>query len=130
HQAVLVGTSMMPSIGQQLWSDRGTSAQTLLPPLFIDLVMPPALQVLAPSPRRAGRLAGDMGVIGLLAALFVSPSHGAEQGQPPDVMYLSAMGQLARARGDHNETVERVHPGPRTPAPVPAVAARPSVRRN
>src|SRR5262245_34260141 len=32
HQAVLVGTSMMPSIGQQLWSDRATFAQTILPP--------------------------------------------------------------------------------------------------
>src|SRR5262249_39900403 len=61
---------------------------------------------------------------------FVSPDRGAEQGQPPDVMYVSAMGQLARARWDHNETVERVHPGPRTPEPVPPFTRRPTRERN
>ena len=45
-------------------------------------------------------------------------------------MHLSAMGQLARARWDHNETVERVHPGRRTPQPIAALTARPAVRRN
>jgi glucan phosphoethanolaminetransferase (alkaline phosphatase superfamily) len=35
-----------------------------------------------------------------------------------------------RARWDHNETVERVHPGQRTPIPVPPFVARPPVRRN
>jgi glucan phosphoethanolaminetransferase (alkaline phosphatase superfamily) len=40
------------------------------------------------------------------------------------------MGQLMRARWDHNETVERVHPGPRTPLPVPEFVAKPTRQRN
>ncbi|WP_394826653.1 sulfatase-like hydrolase/transferase [Pendulispora albinea] len=130
HQAVLVGTSMMPSIGQQLWSDRATFAQTILPPVLIALLLPLIVRVLAPPRRRSTHIARDTAVVALLCALFVSPTHGAEQGQPPDVMYLSAMGQLSRARWDHNETVERVHPGARSPEDVPSVRAHPTVRRN
>jgi len=45
-------------------------------------------------------------------------------------MYVAAMGQLARARWDHNETVERVHPGPRSPEPMPGLVAKPPRPRN
>jgi glucan phosphoethanolaminetransferase (alkaline phosphatase superfamily) len=45
-------------------------------------------------------------------------------------MYVSAMGQLMRARWDHNEMVERVHPGQRSPDLVPAFTAKPSRPRN
>ncbi|WP_394848000.1 sulfatase-like hydrolase/transferase [Pendulispora brunnea] len=130
HQAVLVGTSMMPSIGQQLWSDRTTFAQTVLPPVLVALLLPFIVRSLAPPRRRSTHIAKDFAIVALLCALYVSPTHGAEQGQPPDVMYLAAIGQLSRARWDHNETVERVHPGPRSPEPVPDVHARPRIARN
>jgi glucan phosphoethanolaminetransferase (alkaline phosphatase superfamily) len=130
HQAVLVGTSMMPSIGQQLWSDRFTVAQSVVPPVLVALVLPFVVRGLASARRRSTKIALDLGVVALLLALFVSPSRGAEQGQPPDVMYISAMGQLARAKWDHNETVDRIHPGHRTPVEVPPLTAKPPVRRN
>jgi len=131
HRAVLVGTSFLPSIGQQLWFDRWTFAKALLPCLVAAIAVPLVATRLAPMRRRArGWLCLDLAIVATLTAAFVSPERGAEQGQPPDVMYVSAMGQLLRARWDHNETVERVHPGPRTPAPVPPFTPRPARQRN
>jgi len=131
HRAVLVGTSFLPSIGQQLWFDRWTFARALLPCLALAIAVPLAARRLAPMRLRArGWLCLDLALVAVLLCAFVSPERGAEQGQPPDVMYLSAMGQLARARWDHNETVERVHPGPRSPEPVPVLVPHPAARRN
>lgn len=131
HRAVLVGTSFLPSVGQQLWFDRWTFLRSLLPALAVAITVPLVASRLAPlRPRARGWLCLDLAVIAAITAAFVSPERGAEQGQPPDVMYVSAMGQLMRARWDHNETVERVHPGPRTPDPVPAFVAKPSRERN
>ncbi len=131
HRAVLVGTSFLPSVGQQLWFDRWTFARALVPWLLVAIALPAALVRLAPMRNRTrGWLCLDLALVAALVAAFVSPERGAEQGQPPDVMYVSAMGQLARARWDHNETVERVHPGQRTPDPVPRLVAKPTRPRN
>lgn len=131
HRAVLVGTSFLPSIGQQLWFDRWTFMRSLLPSLAVAVTVPVVASRLAPLRSRSrGWLCVDLALAAAITAAFVSPERGAEQGQPPDVMYVSAMGQLMRARWDHNETVERVHPGPRSPEPVPALVAKPSRARN
>ncbi len=131
HRAVLVGTSFLPSIGQQLWFDRWTFLRSLLPSLVVAVTVPVVASRLAPLRKRSrGWLCLDLALLAAIVAAFVSPERGAEQGQPPDVMYVSAMGQLARARWDHNETVERVHPGPRSPEPVPAFTAKPAIKRN
>lgn len=131
HRAVLVGTSFLPSVGQQLWFDRWTVLRTIGPWLLVSIGLPFALVKLAPTRRKARAwLALDLAVVALLIAAFLSPERGAEQGQPPDVMYVSAMGQLARARWDHNPTVDRVHPGPRTPEKVPPIAPHPALPRN
>jgi glucan phosphoethanolaminetransferase (alkaline phosphatase superfamily) len=128
HRAVLVGTSMLPSIGQQLWFDRASFARAILPPLVLVLVMPwLARRALRPTQGNQA-FAADLLVGTLAFALF--GRIGERQAAPPDVLYLSSMGQLTRARWDHNETVERIHPGPRTPTPVPPVAARPAAKRN
>jgi len=131
HRAVLVGTSFLPSIGQQLWFDRWSFARALLPCMAFAVAVPFFATKLAPMRNRArGWLCLDLALVAAVLAAFISPERGAEQGQPPDIMYISAMGQLARARWDHNETVERVHPGPRTPQPVPALVAKPARKRN
>ncbi len=131
HRAVLVGTSFLPSIGQQLWFDRWNFLKALLPSMALALVVPLLAARLAPIRSRVRAwLCLDIALIAALCAAFVSPERGAEQGQPPDIMYVSAMGQLMRARWDHNETVERVHPGPRSPTPVPRLTPRPSRPRN
>lgn len=127
HRAALVGTSMMPSVGQQLWMDRVAFLRTIGPPAAIVL----AIALLArrvTRPEQGGRaFAMDVGVVCLGISLF---GNVGEQAAPPDVLYLSAIGQLARAHWDHNETVERVHPGPRSPKPVPPLTARPPAARN
>lgn len=130
HQAVLVGTSMLPSIGQQLWDDRVTFALSLLPPLVVALALPFVLRGIAPPRGVPLRRAADLAVIAFLLVTQIDPGRGAEQGQPPDVLYLSAMGQLARAKWDKNEMVERMHPGPRTPIPVPKLQAKPKRPRD
>jgi glucan phosphoethanolaminetransferase (alkaline phosphatase superfamily) len=126
-RAVLVGTQMMPSVGQQLWNDRVSLLRSLLPPMFLACALVYACTRCAAGVAgrkgKAGR-ALDIGCAALLLLLFVSPEHGGEQGAPPDVLYVSSMGQLARARWDHNETVERVHPGPRSPLPVAHLAPK------
>jgi glucan phosphoethanolaminetransferase (alkaline phosphatase superfamily) len=118
HRAALVGTSMLPSIGQQLWSDRWGFAAALAPPLLFASVVP----FLTPF-FRIGRgdafFALDVITFAIVVSLF--GNVGDDQVATPDVLYLSAMGQLGRAHWDHNETVERVHPGPRTPIALPAV---------
>lgn len=126
-RAVLVGTSFLPSVGQQLWFDRWTFAKVLVPCLALAIAVPTFAARLAPMRSRTrGWLCLDVAIVAALTAAFVSPDRGAEQGQPPDVMYVNAMGQLARAHWDHNETVERLHPGPRTPEKVPALVAHPA----
>jgi len=124
HRAVLVGTSMLPSVGQQLWFDRSVFALTVLPPVLVALFIPLLLtKVHAPKERSVG-FAADMTLVALLIAFFVSPTRGAEQGTTPDVMYLNAMGQLSRAKWDKNQDVVRVHPGQRTPLAVPPLTAK------
>jgi glucan phosphoethanolaminetransferase (alkaline phosphatase superfamily) len=128
-RAVLVGTSMMPSIGQQLWSDRASFAWALGPPLALAALLPWARRRLALVSRRAGWAALDVALAALLVAAFgVDARGGGEQAAGPDVLYLASMGKLAGARWRHEEQVERAHPGPRTPAPVPAMASLPARR--
>lgn len=127
HRAVLVGTSFLPSIRQQLWFDRWPFAKTILPPMFVALALALVGSRFSRFKRSNVLFAVDIGVIALLAALY---GNVGEQGAPPDVLYLSAMGQLSRAHWDHNDTVERVHPGPRSPLALPALTAKPKIQRN
>lgn len=131
YRSVLVGTTFLPSIGQQLWFDRWAFLGALVPCLLVAVAVLMSAIRLAPMRRRhRAWMCLDVALIAGLVICFVSPERGAEQGQPPDVMYVSAMGQLMRARWEHNETVERVHPGARSPEPVPAFTAHPSRPRN
>lgn len=129
HRSMLVGTSMMPSLRQQLWSDRMALAFAVLPPLFLAILLPVLGRAFRPTRARGARMALDGALIALVLALFASPAHG-EQGATPDMLYLSALGQFARARWEHNETVVAVHPGTRSPLEVPQLAARPAAARN
>lgn len=127
HRAVLVGTSMMPSIKQQLWSDRFTFLRTILPPVAIVVGLALFAKKIA-RPEQGGKLfAMDVALVCLVISLY---GNVGEQAAPPDVLYLSAMGQLSRAKWDHNETVERTHPGTRTPRIVAPLVAQPPAKRN
>jgi glucan phosphoethanolaminetransferase (alkaline phosphatase superfamily) len=122
-RAVLVGTSMLPSVGQQLWIDRASFLRAVLPPVAASLLLLVARRRLAATGERAGRMGLDVALAALvLAAFAVGISGGGEQAASPDILYLSSIGRLAQARWQHDEQVERAHPGPRTPAPVPPIA--------
>ena len=127
HRAALVGTSMMPSIGQQLWSDRWGFAAALAPPVLFAVVVP-FLTPLFRVARNDAFFALDLVTFAIVVAMF--GNVGDDQVATPDVLYLSAMGQLTRAHWDHNETVERIHPGPRTPHAVPPLVAHQPATRN
>lgn len=126
-RAVLVGTSMMPSVRQQLWSDRGSFLRAVALPVAAAVLLPVAVRRWASGlPTRRGMMALDLGVGSLLVATFVLPvAGGNEQAASPDVLYLASLGRLAYARWDHDDAVSRAHPGHRTPIPVPRVAAEP-----
>jgi glucan phosphoethanolaminetransferase (alkaline phosphatase superfamily) len=130
-RAVLVGTSLMPSVRQELWSDRTGFLHTLLVPIALAAVLPVALARAGHIPRARSRMALDLGVFSLLiAAFYARAPAGSEQAASPDILYLASMGRLAFASWRHDDAVERAHPGPRSPAHVPAIShprGRPSV---
>lgn len=125
-RAVVVGTSMLPSVGQQLWSDRASFLRALVPPLALATILPLALRRWAPVSPRRGAMALDVGMVCLVLSVFCFEVRGGgEQAASPDVLYLASMGKLAYARWAHDDMVERAHPGPRTPAPVEPIAPHP-----
>ncbi len=133
-RAVLLGTALLPSIGQQLWHDRVSLFAALGVPLAYALIAPFVLRTLwgerggvfwSQNKRRFTR---DIFTAVLLLTFF-TPSVDSQQALPSS-LYVHAMGQYSRARWEHNETVERVHPGHRHPAKVPALVAAPSEPRN
>jgi glucan phosphoethanolaminetransferase (alkaline phosphatase superfamily) len=123
-RAVIVGTSMLPSVGQQLWIDRASFARALLPPLVVATLLPLAYIRLGRMRRRPPLLALDAALAALLVAVFCAePQAAGEQGATPDVLYLSAMGRLAHARWNHDDGAVAMRPAARTPIPIAPIAA-------
>jgi glucan phosphoethanolaminetransferase (alkaline phosphatase superfamily) len=124
-RAVIVGTSMLPSVGQQLWSDRASFLRSVLPPLGAVILLALAWRRAAPVSQRGGRRALDVAVAALLISAVAAPvSGGGQEAAAPDVLYMASLGRLASARWQHADALERAHPGPRTPTPVPPIATR------
>jgi glucan phosphoethanolaminetransferase (alkaline phosphatase superfamily) len=124
-RAVIVGTSMLPSVGQQLWSDRTSFLRAVLPPFGVATLLALARRRMAPVSPRAGRRALDVAFAAILVSAFAVPlSEGGQQAATPDVLYIASLGRLASARWQHDDSLERAQPGPRTPTPVPPIAPR------
>src|SRR5690606_21697658 len=72
HRAVLVGTSFLPSVGQQLWFDRWSFARALVPWLALACALPWLARRLAPlrSARRRW-LCADLALAAALTAAVV-----------------------------------------------------------
>jgi hypothetical protein len=85
-RAVLVGTSMLPSVGQQLWSDRVSFVRAVLSPLAFATFLAMAWRT-APVSRDGGRRALDIAMAALLAAMFCVqlPARG-QLSATPDVL--------------------------------------------
>lgn len=127
--SVLVGTSLMPSVGQQLWFDRVGLIKAVAPPLLGVLALVAIGRYLASTRKALATAALDTAAVLFVLTAFALPAHG-DQKVAFDVLYVSGMGRLVRALWDHDECVQRVHPGPRTPLPVPRLSPRPAVPRN
>lgn len=119
-QAILVGTSMLPSVKQQLASDWARFAILLGAPLSFGVI---ALTLLR---RRAGHgLHHSHGRAGFLLAAFslglamAAPiQKAADQGAPFDMLYASAFARLLHAQATHKVDVERLHPEARRPETI------------
>ena len=112
------GHPMLPSIGQQLWFDRWTrSRRRCSLPRALASPSRSSARSSRRSPARRAAGSARFRLVARCSRRLHSPGARRRAGQPPDILYVSAMGQLARARWDHNETVERVHPGPRYAEP-------------
>jgi glucan phosphoethanolaminetransferase (alkaline phosphatase superfamily) len=124
-RSVLVGTSMLPSVGQQLWVDRVSFLAALAPPVVLALLWPALIDRVAPLAPRRSRIALDVATAALLVAVFAvdAPGRG-EQAGAPDVLYLASMGRLATDRWQADDPDDQVHPGPRHPISVPGIATR------
>jgi glucan phosphoethanolaminetransferase (alkaline phosphatase superfamily) len=125
-RAVLVGTSMMPSVGQQLWSDRAGFLGAVLLPVAAAVLLVTIVRRTRLVDRARARVALDVALAALVFSAFfveVGP-RGGEQAAPPDALYFASIGRLAFAHWRHDDGVETVHPGSRTPLPVPLIAAR------
>ena len=82
-RAVLVGTSMLPSVGQQLWVDRASFVRALSPPVALAVFLPWLLGRAAPMPRIWSRAALDVTAFALVAATFSFGAPGrSEQACP------------------------------------------------
>jgi hypothetical protein len=128
-RAVLVGTAMLPSVGQQLWGDHAGFLGALLPPIAAAVALPLLRRRVLPVSPRAAWMGLDVALAAILGAAFlIDVPGGGEQAAAPDVLYLTSMGLLASARWRHDGQVERAHPGPRTPRPVPPITAGPARR--
>jgi glucan phosphoethanolaminetransferase (alkaline phosphatase superfamily) len=123
-RAVLVGTSMLPSVGQQLWSDRAAFLRAIVPPIALGAAIVTARRKAAPISARGARIGFDAALAALFAAVFIAPLPGTgEQAASPDLLYLESLGRLASARWCHDALVEGAHPEARRPIPVPPVPA-------
>ena len=127
-RAVLVGTSMLPSVGQQLWVDR---ARLLLRAraahrarrssgLASSSGWPPSRQRARgwPSTWRPSRCSRPSSCVD-------APGSGGEQAGAPDVLYLASMGRLASARWHARRSGRARAPrAAHIPCPSPAIATR------
>jgi hypothetical protein len=126
ERAVLVGASMMPSVGQQVRADANTFSLAVGPPLVLVSLLPFALRKISISNLRKHL---DLAVFALLGAFTLGRSaSGSEQAATPDVLYFSALTGLAQAKWEGKPS--RLLPGARSPLPVPTLIPAPPVPRN
>jgi glucan phosphoethanolaminetransferase (alkaline phosphatase superfamily) len=128
--SMLVGTSMLPSVRQQLWFDSWSFLRAVVPPVVAIAVLMLLQRRLAPPRRWSPRLGADVAAIFLCVIALFAPRVDDREVGPFDTLYVNAMGQLARAVWDKNPCLARAHPGTRFPIPVPPLAAKPARPRN
>lgn len=132
-RTALMGNSLLPCLSQQLAGDRARVLALLLAPVVVMLGVVAAIRRVAPPRRRAARLALPLGCLALVAtARNAKPDGGWDSGATPDVLWMSAVGALAKSMRTHDDVMVtlRYLPGARSPEAVPAMRATPARPRN
>lgn len=119
-QAALVGTTMLPSVGQQIASDASEFARSLFPVWLLAAILPWAFSRIDPFSSLPHFLLLDVCVASFAFGAF----SGAERLAPPDTLLLSAAGEILRAEISLHPPERTLVPGARTPDPVAVVRSR------
>jgi glucan phosphoethanolaminetransferase (alkaline phosphatase superfamily) len=128
--ATLFGTSLSESLFSQLKADGRNFLFSMGPPVVVGaLLVLLGRRVVRPERTRTGLVATLLMPVVLVAAFFIPCSYRAVQGSTPDIIYLHAVGGLAKVLTGV-EGNQQIRPGVRTPPPMPSVTAKPSIKRN
>ena len=126
--AALFGSAFPASLRGQLAADASGLASTLAVPLAYFAALAVAARKWMRPPRRSFRL-GKWAALGSAAAVALLPcSFRTVQAAPPDVIFLHAMGRMARqlVQGKH----AHVEPGVRRPPYLPVISPTQGPARN
>jgi hypothetical protein len=132
-RTALMGNSLAPFLGQQLWGDRLVAMALLLAPVALVLGIAVAIRRLAPPRRLVGRLALPVGVMGLAAAVVWGKADaGWDNGTSPDVLWLAAVGARVKSARTHEDIMVELRwlPATRSPEALPVLHAHPSRPRS
>jgi glucan phosphoethanolaminetransferase (alkaline phosphatase superfamily) len=132
-RTALMGNSLTPFLGQELFGDRLRALAFLLAPVVFVLAVAVGVRRLAPPRRLAARVGLPLGIAGLAAALVWGKADtGWDNGTTPDVLWLAAVGALAKSRRTHEDVMVELRwlPGSRSPEDVPALHPHPARPRN
>ena len=132
-RTALMGNSLFPFLGQQLWADRLGALALLVAPVVFVLGVAVTIRRLGPPRRRAARLALPVGAMGLAAAVVWGKADaGWDNGTSPDVLWLAAVGARVKSARTHEDIMVELRwlPAARSPEALPALHARPSRQRS
>ncbi|MDP8998609.1 MAG: hypothetical protein M3O46_00680, partial [Myxococcota bacterium] len=132
-RTAVMGNSLLPCLAQQRIGDRARVFALLIAPVVVALLAVVGSRRIAPPRRLAGRIGLPLAVAALLAAgAFARPDAGWDNGTTPDVLWLSAVGALARSTLTHEDVMVelRALPAERSPDALPSLLRRPARARN
>lgn len=127
--ATLFGTSMADSLWGQLDADLAHFLGSMMPVAVVAAALLWIACRRAPFSMRASRRAAWLSPFVLVAAMLIPCSYRSVQGSTPDVIYLHAIGGLAKQLTGI-DVRSHVRPRLRHPASLPPLRAQPAVPRN
>jgi hypothetical protein len=128
-RTALMGNSLAPFLGQELWADRTAAFARLLGPVVCVLTVVVAARRLAPPRRRVARLALPIGVVAMATAVVGGKADaGWDSGTSPDVLWLAACGALGKSMRTHEDVMVELGslPAARSPEAVLKLSPRPT----